>query len=72
VDLHRGLFELATGMGKGFPAIVLLRFKAVDVDCEEGTVRFEDGMEVQGDLVFIALSVHVSPPSTRLLASKLI
>jgi salicylate hydroxylase len=61
VDLHKGLMELATGQkGDGSPAMVKLGCAAVDLDCDEGLVRFEDGTVVKNDLVVIADGVHVS------------
>ena len=66
VDLHKELLELATGDElSGPPAIVKLGRGATGVDFEEGIVRFEDGSEVQHDLIVIANGVHVMFSSTH-------
>ncbi|KAF8241731.1 FAD/NAD(P)-binding domain-containing protein [Wilcoxina mikolae CBS 423.85] len=60
VHLHNALKKLATAdEGKGFPARLLTESNVVDVDCENATVKLEDGTEMAGDLVVAANGVNV-------------
>ena len=67
VDLHRVLLEAASGEdGEGRPAEIVLGRAVVGVDADQGIIKFEDGEEVQSDLVVIADGAHVrSPPLPR-------
>ncbi|KAF8536506.1 hypothetical protein BDD12DRAFT_748285 [Trichophaea hybrida] len=59
VHLHNALNKFATaGEGKGRPAKLLTESNVVDVDCENATVKLEDGTEMAGDLVVAADGVN--------------
>ncbi|KAM3415702.1 hypothetical protein BST61_g9217 [Cercospora zeina] len=50
VDLHRGLREMAEGPGVD----ILLGTEVVDLDCEEGVVKFKDDSSAKQDLIVVA------------------
>lgn len=59
VSLHSELKRLATcEEGKGKPAVLRTRARAVDVDSSEGTVTLEDGEKIQSDVIVGADGVH--------------
>jgi len=61
-DLHSGLRELVEnfhGADGDVPAI-RLSSPIVDIDCESGTLKLDDGRAVEKDLVVIADGAHVS------------
>jgi hypothetical protein len=61
--VHNALKKMATAdEGKGCPARLQTESNVVDVDCENMTVKLEDGTEVAGDLVIVADGVNVIHP----------
>jgi salicylate hydroxylase len=60
VDLHNELKRLALNGSDGFPGAKLhLAKPVVDVDCENGVLKFEDGSTVRKDVIVGADGVHV-------------
>ena len=61
VDLYQELRRLAQAEHlPGKPSCITLGKSAVDVDCSNGIIEFEDGSKVQKDLIIIAAGVKVS------------
>ncbi|RDI76891.1 hypothetical protein Vi05172_g13129 [Venturia inaequalis] len=60
VDLHKGLLDLAVGVGggKGVPAVVRLGCEVKEVGFEKGTIVLGDGSCVEKDLIIVADGVH--------------
>ncbi|QKX54140.1 uncharacterized protein TRUGW13939_01224 [Talaromyces rugulosus] len=59
VDLHNELKRLALNGSDGFPGAKLhLAKPLVDVDCENGVLKFEDGSIVRKDVIVGADGVH--------------
>ncbi|KAH8689105.1 hypothetical protein BGW36DRAFT_352497 [Talaromyces proteolyticus] len=59
VDLHNELKRLALSGSDGFPGARLhLATRVIDVDCENGILKFEDGTTVSHDVVIGADGVH--------------
>lgn len=55
IDIHNVLKNYAISQdGKGKPCKLILNHKAIDVDCETGHVRFENGNETTADLIIAA------------------
>ena len=64
VDLHQELRRLAQDEHlPGKPSRITLGKLAIDLDCSNGIVKFEDGSKIQKDLVIVAAGVKVSFPS---------
>lgn len=65
VDLHKGLLDLAVGVGggEGVPAVVRLGCEVKEVGFEKGTIVLGDGSCVEKDLIIVADGVHVSEAS---------
>lgn len=61
-DLHRGLREMAEDpqTAPNTSCKINLGAAVVEIDCEEGILRMEDGTEVRKDLLIIANGSHVS------------
>lgn len=61
VDLHRELLKLAqVCRGPGNSSRITLGKRVIDLDCSKGIIMFEDGSQVQKDLIIIAAGVKVS------------
>lgn len=72
MDIHSELKKTATSEdGQGPPAKLLLNHKAIDVNAESGWVKFENGLEINVDLVIAADGIRVShycfPPNRLIL-----
>ena len=62
VDLHQELRRLVQDEHlPGKPSRITLGKLAVDLDCSNGIVKFEDGSKIQKDLIVVAAGVADDP-----------
>lgn len=60
-DIHTVLKETAlSSEGQGPPARLEVNHRAVDVDCENGRVTFENGNTITADLIIGADGIRVN------------
>lgn len=67
-DLHQELRHLATNPPAGIkPADLKFGKRVISVDCEQGIIDFEDGEQIQKDIVVGADGLHVSASRSEVL-----
>ena len=64
IDIHKELLKSAfEAPGEGPKCELKVNFKAIEVNAEEGVVRFENGAEVSADIIVAADGIRVREES---------